>query len=95
MAEKFRSHNTLKLSLTDHACKRMSGRSISAGQIDQVLRYGRVSHTRNATIYAVGRREVKEYGRFLEPCDGIHVLCGSDGEVITTYRNHELKGLRR
>lgn len=80
---------------TKHASSRMSERSINEWHIDQVLRYGREAHTRKALIYAVGRKEVQVNGRFLEPCEGIHVLCSpADGAIITTYRNHDLKGLR-
>ena len=81
--------------LTKHASGRMSERSIKEWQIEQVLVYGRKSHNRKAVIYAVGHKEVQANGRFLEPCEGIHVLCSpEDGTVITTYRNHNLKGLR-
>lgn len=81
--------------LTNHARERMSARSINEWHISQVLSFGRESYTRKAVIYAIGRKEVKEYGRFLEPCEGIHVICTpDDGTIITTYRNHSLKGLR-
>jgi hypothetical protein len=56
--------------------------------------YGRESHVRNSTVYAIGRKEIKEFGKFLEPCEGIHVLCSSDNAVITLYRNHEMRGLK-
>lgn len=95
MADKFTLRHRVEPSLSEHARRRMSGRSINTRMIDQVLRYGRECHTRHATIYAVGHREIKEHGRFLEECAGIHVLCSSDGTVITTYRNHDLRGLRR
>lgn len=81
--------------ISKHASSRMSQRSIREWQIEQVLTYGRRSNTRKAVIYAVGRKEVQDNGRFLEPCEGIHVLCSpADGTIITTYRNHNLKGLR-
>ncbi len=81
--------------ITTHARKRMSGRSINESEIDLVLNYGRSSHTRKAVIYAIGRREIKEFGRFLEPCEGIHVLCSPhDGAIITTYRNRNLSEMK-
>lgn len=81
--------------ITNHARQRMSNRSINEWDIDQVMRYGRESHTRKAVIYAIGRKEVKKYGHFLEAYEGIHVLCSpTDGAIITTYRNHDLSGLR-
>jgi len=88
-------HNETTNGITNHAQQRMSTRSINESQIDQVMRYGRESHTNKAVIYTIGRKEVKANGRFLEPCEGIHVLCSiDDGSIITIYRNHDLKGLR-
>lgn len=82
--------------ITQHADSRMHERSINEWQVEQVLAYGRKIHNRKALIYAVGRKEVKANGRFLEPCQGIHVLCSpANGTIITTYRNHDLRGLRR
>lgn len=81
--------------ITYHTHQRMSARSINESDIDLVLNYGRASHTRKVVIYAVGRREVKEFGKFLEPCEGIHVLCSPrDGAIITIYRNHDLSGMK-
>ena len=89
------NHSELTNGFTNHASSRMSARSINEWQIDQVMRYGRETHTRRAVIFAIGKKEVKHYGRFLEPCEGIHVICvPSEGTIITTYRNHNLKGLR-
>ncbi len=89
------NQNEFTNSITNHALERMSARSINESQIDQVMRFGRESHTRKAVIYTIGRKEVKANGRFLEPCEGIHVLCSlRDGSIITTYRNHNLKSLR-
>ena len=89
------THSELTNGFTDHARQRMTARSINEWQIDQVMRFGRESHTRKAVIYAIGKKEVKEHGRFLETCEGIHVLCSHrDGAIITTYRNHDMKSLR-
>ena len=86
----------IQIHLTRHASSRMSERSIREWQVEQVLTYGRLTHNRKAIIYAVGRKEVKENGRFLEACEGIQVICSPfDGTVITTYRNHDLSGMRR
>ena len=81
---------------TEHARRRMSERSISPWEIDQVLVYGREAHVRSAVVYAIGKKEIKENGKFLEPCKGIHVLCSPEnGAIITTYRNNSMKGLKR
>lgn len=79
-----------------HAINRMNERSIDKWQVDQVLAYGRSCYNRKAIIYAVGRKEVKEHGRFLEPCAGVHVVCSSGGNIVmTTYRNHDFRSMRR
>jgi len=89
------SHGESTNGITKHASSRMSARSINEWHIDQVKHFGRESHTRKAIIYAIGKKEIKENGRFLEPCEGIHVLCSlRDGSIITTYRNNNLKSLR-
>jgi len=81
--------------ITKHASRRMDKRSIKEWQIEYVLDYGRICHNRKAIIYAVGHKEVKEYGRFLEACEGVHVICSSDSKVVmTTYRNHNFRSLR-
>lgn len=81
--------------LTDHARTRLSSRGIREWQVEQVLLYGRASHVRSSLIYTVGRKEIRENGKFLEACQGIHVLCSPEnGAVITTYRNSSLKGLK-
>jgi len=81
--------------ITNHAKQRMSTRSINESQIEQVPSYVRKAYCNKAVIYTIGSKEVEEKGRFLEPCEGIHVLCAlDDGSIITTYRNHDLKGLR-
>jgi len=88
-------HENILPVISKHASSRMSARSIKEWQIEQVLRFGRESHNRKAVTYVIGKKEIKENGRFLEPCEGIHVLCSlRDGSVITTYRNHNLKSLR-
>lgn len=85
-----------QIQVTKHASHRMSTRSIREWQVEQVLAYGRRCHNRKAIIYAVGRNEIRQNGRFLEPCAGIHVICSSqEGNIITVYRNNKLSGLRR
>ena len=84
-----------QVQITKHARNRMSERSIKKWQVEHVLNYGRICHNRKAVIYAVGRKEVRKNGRFLEPCEGVHVICSSKNEiVITVYKNHDLRGLR-
>lgn len=79
--------------LSAHARQRMEERGIPEESVLTVLRYGRYRHVRNADFFLIGRREIGYYraeGLDLSRLAGIHVVCGSDGTVITVYRNHDL-----
>lgn len=83
--------------LTRHAWERMSGRGFSPEMIRKVLEFGREKHVRGASIYAVGRKEITEYekkGFDLKGLDGLQVVCGEDGSIITAYRNKDFRGLK-
>ncbi len=82
--------------LTTHARMRMGGRGLSQEVIDSVMAYGRVTHTRGAAIYSVGRKEVERLGARgvdLKSAEGVQVVCTEDGVVMTVYRNHNFRGL--
>lgn len=82
---------------TCHALKRMRARGIQPETVRLVLHYGRHVWTRGACIYVLGRREVVrllEEGIDASAASGVHVVCSPDGDVITTYRNHDFRGLR-
>ncbi len=94
-AMEWKSEIKTEFPLTNHARSRMTGRGIRSEDIDLVISFGRITHTRGAVIHAIGQKEIREHGRFLERCAGVHVLCSpQDGAVITTYRNHDLKGAK-
>ncbi len=83
--------------LTQHATARMAHRGITAEVIETVLEYGRVVYTRGAMIHAIGRKEVERYQEEdidLSECEGVQVVCSSEGTVLTVYRNHSFRGLR-
>jgi hypothetical protein len=83
--------------VTRHAWERMSARRITPEVIRMALLYGRVVHVRGARIHAVGRREVARYRRTgvaLDACEGVQVVCGRDGAILTAYRNRDFRGLR-
>lgn len=85
------------LQLTRHASLRSQQRSISLPTIDLVTTYGRKIHARGATFMVVGRKEVDRYkgmGIDLSKAQGVHVLLSTQGQVITTYRNHDLRNIR-
>lgn len=83
--------------LTHHASLRSQQRCISRPIIDLVTTYGREIHTRGATFMVVGRKEVDKYkslGIDLSKAQGVHVLLSTEGQVITTYRNQDLRKIR-
>jgi hypothetical protein len=91
------ANRTTSFLLTQHASLRSQQRNISLPTIDLVTTYGRKIHTRGATFMVVGRKEVDKYkgmGIDLSKAQGVHVLLSTQGQVITTYRNHDLRNIR-
>jgi hypothetical protein len=83
--------------VTRHARERMTARRIPAQAIDAALVYGRTVHVRGATIRAIGRREIarcRAQGIDLADYEGVQVVCGHDGTVLTAYRNRDFRRLR-
>lgn len=84
--------------LTKHALSRIDGRRIPTHAVQVVLAYGRRAWTRGAQVFALGRREVQRAahrGLDLLPYEGIQVVCTPDGSVLTVFRNHSFRLLRR
>jgi len=84
--------------MSQHAFERIGSRNISVQAVAAVLEYGREVYNRGARIFAIGRREIdklREFGIDLSRHDGVQVICSALGEVITVYRNRDLRGLRR
>jgi hypothetical protein len=93
----FESSRYLPLPLTKHAKARMDERRLSDETVNMVMTYGRVARVRGAEIYAVGRKEVEHYlveGVDLSRFQGVQVVCGPDGAILTVYRNNDFRGLR-
>ena len=83
--------------LTHHAWSRMCARSLSPDMVSRVLNCGRVVHIRGATIYAVGRKEIKRFRNKsidLSDVEGVQVVCSTSGGIMTVYRNRNFRGLR-
>lgn len=63
-----------------------------------VVEYGRAVHRRGAVIHAIGRKEVERFREEedidLSDCEGVQVVCSTEGSVLTVYRNHDFSGLR-
>jgi hypothetical protein len=92
----YRDHRSFH-SLTAHAEVRMQQRGISSDLLELVLRYGRTLYGRGLSFRVIGHKEVERYAREgvdLSRAEGIHVLVQSNGAVITTYRNQNLRKLR-
>ncbi|MGK3982515.1 hypothetical protein WME99_05730 [Sorangium sp. So ce136] len=83
--------------LTHHARQRMLHRGLKLEAVGVALLYGRVASVRGAVIHAIGRKEVRFYAREgidLSRYEGVHVVCSSDGAILTAYWNHDFRGLR-
>jgi hypothetical protein len=89
--------NMFEAQLSFHACERMEHRNIGQDAVEDVLAYGRVVYTRGAVIYAIGRREIKQWdeqGVDLSGHNGLQVVTAHDGDILTVYRNHNFRRLR-
>ncbi|MEF8701247.1 MAG: DUF4258 domain-containing protein [Candidatus Accumulibacter sp. UW20] len=83
--------------LTNHAVIRMQQRAISRNAVDAALIYGRRIHAKGTTFCVVGRKEVQRFAQLgiaLSAIEGVQVLLGGDGAVITAYRSHDLHSIK-
>ena len=72
--------------------------SIDVTDAQMVLQFGRLVWARGAQIHALGRKEVQQashWGLDLRPYAGLQVVCAPSGDILTVYRNHDFKRLRR
>jgi len=79
--------------LSDHARTRMAQRGLRAAAILAAIDYGREVRTRGAWFHVIGRKDIaraRTLGVDLSKYEGVHVLRGEDGGVITVYRNKNL-----
>lgn len=87
-----------QLPLTHHARLRMDGRRISPVAVAAVLAHGREAWVRGAKVVALGHGEVLKGARRgldLRPFEGLQVVCSPEGDILTVYRNHDFRPLRR
>jgi len=71
---------------------------MEAWRTEAALAFGRKVHIRGACVHVIGRREVERYRRIgiaLDASEGVQVVCGPDGAVLTAYRNRDFPGLRQ
>jgi hypothetical protein len=84
--------------LTRHAQMRMDSRRISSEALAAVLIYGRKVWARGAQIHALGKKEVlwgARHGLDLRSFAGLQVVCTPGGAILTAYRNHDFRTLRK
>ena len=83
---------------TYHAWRRISGRRIPGEGIDAALAYGRRYWNQGREVYRLDKRSIQKalkQGVHLQAFEGIHVIVGDNGELITAYRNRKGKRLPR
>ncbi|SIR51382.1 protein of unknown function [Pseudacidovorax sp. RU35E] len=83
--------------LTRHASTRMQQRGITLDDVDAVLAYGRAIHARGLTFFVIGHKEVRKFaaqGVDLGAAAGLQVLVSQEGQVVTTYRSHDLHAIK-
>jgi len=90
--------NDVNFHLSQHAQLRMSQRSIDLKQIEKVLSYGRVIHSRRARFYVVGKKDTKRLSK-----NGVNTLGLENMQVlveektntiVTVYRNNDFRHIR-
>jgi hypothetical protein len=78
------------VSLTRHARARSARRNVTLDVVDYALAHGRMIQRTGITFYFLGRRDMPPAdlcGTGASRLEGIIVLVGPDGAVITVYRN--------
>ena len=78
------------VSLTRHARARSARRNVTLDVVDYALAYGRTIQRTGITFYFLGRRDMPPAdlcGTWTSRLEGVIVLVGPDGAVITVYRN--------
>ncbi|MEL7308192.1 hypothetical protein CWC26_00995 [Pseudoalteromonas sp. S4488] len=82
---------------SQHAQIREGQRGISKKQVMLAYQYGRVIHSRRATYYVIGNKEIEKYGSIepeLKAMNGIQLVMSSNGTVMTAFRNKDLRKIR-
>ena len=83
--------------LTRHALVRCHSRRIPVAAIEAAVDYGMCRVVRGAVVYTLGWREVRlcaERGLDLSRWEGVEVVAGHDGQIVTVYRNRNPRAMR-
>ena len=80
-----------------HAKLRKDQRGISQRHIMLAYQYGRIIHSRRASYYVIGKKEIETYGS-IEPelieMNGIQLVVSTNDILLTVYRNKDLRKIR-
>ena len=93
----FDSAEKLGHRLTDHAARRLHSRRFNGNRLELAIAFWREVHANGITFYVVGQKEVmaaRRTGVDISAAEGMHVLCSREGEVVTVYKNHDLRDTR-
>ena len=84
---------------THHAAQRVDQRRIPLADIEAAFTWGRSIHGRyGKSLLFVGRREVaraEKEGRDIRSAEGLILITGSDGQLITAFRDRSLAAVGR
>jgi len=98
MTNIFEASNDVNFHLSKHAQLRMSQRSIDLEQIQKVLNYGRMIHSRRARFYVVGKKDTKRLsknGVNTQGLENMQVLVEEKtNTIVTVYRNKDFRHIR-
>lgn len=82
------------LNITIHAHKRIAQRGINLAHIAHILKFGRKRYQNNVIYYSIGKKEISKYQALcsaLKEMNGMHLVTGINGRIITLFRNKNLK----
>jgi hypothetical protein len=77
--------------MSEHAMRRMYGRSLCLEAVCRTLRFGRVTFARGAAHFVLGKNEISRYDAVVSADDGLQLVVSSlrEGTILTLYRNKE------
>ena len=86
------------IEISEHAWRRITARRIRKDAIVATISHGRRYWNEGRLVYRLDRRSVQRAARMgfrLEKYEGVHVVMGDDGRVVTAYRNRNGKRVPR
>lgn len=79
--------------LSQHARTRMAQRGLRAPAVLAAIDHGREVRCRGAWFHVIGRKDIaraRAIGVDISRHEGVHVLRGRGGQIITVYKNKSL-----